>query len=161
MHYTPNGSPQQDRSYLGLVFADPKTVTKVVRGGAVINAGLEIPPGARNHRVTAEQEVTQDIRLLSLSPHLHLRGKSFRFEAVLPDGQRRLLLDVPRWDFHWQLRYDLAEPPRLPRGSRLVCVAHYDNSADNPNNPDPTQTVTWGDQTWQEMLIGFYTYVAD
>jgi hypothetical protein len=161
MHYTPDGSPREDRSYLGLVFADPKTVKKVIKGGAVVNADLEIPPGARNHRVTAEQEITEDIRLLSLSPHMHLRGKSFRFEAVLPDGRHQLLLDVPRWDFHWQLRYDLAEPLRLPRGSRLVCVAHYDNSADNANNPDSEQTVTWGDQTWQEMLIGFYTFVAD
>jgi peroxiredoxin len=161
MHYTPDGTPRHDRSYLGLVFADPKTVKKVVKGGAVINAGLVVPPGARNHGVRAEQEVNEDMRLLSLSPHMHLRGKSFRFEAVLPDGRRQLLLDVPRWDFHWQLRYDLAEPVRLPRGSRLVCVAHYDNSVDNPNNPDPKQTVTWGDQTWQEMLIGFYTYVAD
>jgi peroxiredoxin len=161
IHYTPNGRIQQDRSYLGLVFADPKTVTKVVKGGAVINAALEIPPGARNHRVTAEQVLGEDIRLLSLSPHAHLRGKSFRFEAVLPDGRRQVLLDVPRWDFHWQLRYDLAEPLRLPGGSRLICTAVYDNSADNPHNPDPQQTVTWGDQTWQEMLIGFYTYVAD
>jgi peroxiredoxin len=161
MHYTPNGTPQEDRSYLGLVFSDPKTVKKPVKGSAVINAGLEIPPGAHNHRVTAEQTLTEDIRLLSLSPHMHLRGKSFRFEAVLPDGRRSLLLDVPRWDFHWQLRYDLAEPLRLPRGSRLVCTAHYDNSADNPYNPDPKQTVTWGDQTWREMLIGFYSYVPD
>jgi peroxiredoxin len=161
IHYTPNGTPQEDRSYLGLVFSDPKRVKEVVKGGAVINAGLEVPPGAPNHSVTADQVLTEDIRLLSLSPHMHLRGKSFRFEAVQPDGRRQVLLDVPRWDFHWQLRYELAEPVRLPKGSRLVCIAHYDNSANNPDNPDPTQTVTWGDQTSQEMLIGFYSYFSD
>jgi peroxiredoxin len=161
MHYTPDGSPQEDRSYLGLVFCDLKKVKKIVKGAAVINAALEIPPGARNHRVTAEQTLSEVIQLLSLSPHMHLRGRSFRFEAVLPDGRRQVLLEVPRWDFHWQLRYDLAEPLRLPAGSRLVCVAHYDNSSENPSNPDPNQTVTWGDQTRQEMLIGFYTYVVD
>ena len=93
-----------------------------------------------------------------MSPHLHLRGKSFRFEAVYPDGRRETLLYVPRYDFNWQLRYELEAPKRLPKGTRLLCTAHWDNSADNPANPDPTRDVGWGDQTGDEMLIGFFAY---
>jgi peroxiredoxin len=161
MHYTPNGTPQSDRSYLGLVFAPPHTVKQKVRGGAVVNQAIEIPPGAAAHRETASLQLAQDVRLLSLSPHLHLRGKSFRFEAHFPDGRREILLDVPRYDFNWQLRYDLAEPKALPRGTRLVCNAYYDNSPSNPANPDATKRVVWGDQTWEEMLIGFFAFVEE
>jgi peroxiredoxin len=161
LHYTPNGSPQQDLTRLGLVFADKAEVKKLVRGGAVINPAIDIAPGDPDYRLTAEQALTEDVRLLSLSPHMHLRGKSFRFEAAYPDGRREVLLDVPRYDFNWQLRYELAEPRRLPRGTRLVCVARYDNSADNPHNPDPSARVGWGDHTRDEMLIGFFAYVAD
>jgi peroxiredoxin len=161
VHYTPNGSAQTDLTRLGLVFADPRRVRHEVRGGAVAKVDLSIPPGAEHHEVVGELRISEDIRLLSLSPHLHLRGKSFRFEAVFPDGRREVLLDVPRYDFNWQLRYELAEPKRLPAGTRLVCTAVYDNSAGNPANPDPTQTVGWGDQTWQEMLIGFFAFVRE
>jgi peroxiredoxin len=160
LHYTPNGSPQKDRSCLGVVFADPKTVKHRVQGGAVINPAIDIPPGAANYRLTGAHVLEKDVLLLSMSPHLHLRGKSFRYKAVYPDGRREVLLDVPRYDFNWQLRYELAEPKRLPRGTRLECVAVWDNSADNPANPDPTKTVGWGDQTSEEMLIGFFTFVA-
>jgi hypothetical protein len=159
MHYTPNGVEQLDRSSLGLVFADPETVRRRVRGGAVVNPAIEIPPGAKEYRLTAEWEADEDLKVMSLSPHLHLRGKSFRFEAVHPDGRREILLDVPRYDFHWQLRYELEEPVLLRRGGKLVCTAVWDNSRDNPNNPDPTRTVVWGDQTSDEMLIGFFTAV--
>jgi peroxiredoxin len=161
LHYTPNGSEQKDRSYLGLVFADPKTVRRRVRGGAVINPAINIPPGVANYQLTAEHVLEEEVLLLSMSPHLHLRGKAFRYEAVYPDGRREVLLDVPRYDFNWQLRYELAEPKRLPRGTSLVCVAAYDNSANNPANPDPTKSVGWGDQTSEEMLIGFFTFVVD
>jgi hypothetical protein len=88
---------------------------------------------------------------------MHFRGKAFRFEVELPDGQREVLLDVPRYDFNWQLRYDLAEPKFLPKGTRLLCTAHYDNSAANPWNPDPSATVRFGLQTWEEMMVGYYT----
>src|SRR5262245_45355978 len=159
MHYTPGGTEQLDRSCLGLVFADPKTVRYRARGGAVVNTAIDIPPGARDYRLSAEWEAPEDLLLLSLSPHMHLRGRSFRFEAVHPDGRREVLLDVPRYDFHWQLRYELAEPARLPRGGRLVSTAVYDNSRDNPNTPDPNRSVGWGDQTTDEMLIGFFTAV--
>ncbi len=156
MHYTPNGTPQQDRTRLGLVFADPTAVKKEVRGGAVVNRDIDIPPGAADYRLTAEQRLADDALLLNLSPHLHLRGRAFRVEAVFPDGRREGLLDVPRYDFNWQLRYDLAEPRRLPRGTRLVCTARWDNSKGNPANPDPSRRVAWGDQTADEMLIGFF-----
>ena len=159
MHYTPNGSPQQDQSRLGLIFADPRTVTRQVEGAAVMNQAIDIPPGAADHRLGAEHVFPEDVRLLSLSPHMHLRGKSFRFEARFPDGRREILLDVPRYDFNWQLRYDFAEPRPLPRGTRLVCTARYDNSGNNPANPDSTKSVGWGDQTRDEMLIGFLAYV--
>ncbi len=90
---------------------------------------------------------------------MHLRGKSFRFEAEYPDGKKEILLDVPRYDFNWQLRYELAEPKRMPKGTKLLCTAHYDNSETNLANPDPKDKVRWGDQTWEEMMIGFFSAV--
>jgi hypothetical protein len=159
MHYTPIGTPQQDRSHLGLVFADSRSVTRLVEGAAAMNQSIDIPPGAADYRLSAEHVFPENVRLLSLSPHMHLRGKSFRIEAHFPDGRREILLDVPRYDFNWQLRYDFAELKSLPRGTRLVCTARYDNSSDNPANPDATKAVVWGDQTRDEMLIGFVTFV--
>jgi hypothetical protein len=92
-----------------------------------------------------------------MMPHMHLRGKSFRYEAIYPDGNREVLLDVPGYDFNWQLRYELEEPKFLPKGTKLFCTAHFDNSENNLANPDPTKRVRWGDQTWEEMMIGWYT----
>ncbi len=91
-----------------------------------------------------------------MTPHMHLRGKSFRYEAVYPDGRREILLDVPKYDFNWQLKYILAEPKRMPRGTVLHCTATYDNSEDNLVNPDPSKAVRWGDQSYEEMMIGFF-----
>src|SRR3970282_937249 len=107
------GSEQKDRSNIGLVFADPATVTQRVRGGMIPNRNFEIPPGADNYEVRSEQRLTRDLRLLTLTPHMHLRGKSFRYEAEYPDGRREILLDIPQYDFNWQLRYELAEPKLL------------------------------------------------
>ena len=159
LHYTPNGSPQEDISSVGMVFADPKEVTHKVGGGMAANVFLRIPPKADAHRVTARYRFRKDKTLVSLSPHMHLRGKSFRFEAHYPNGKKEILLDVPRYDFNWQLRYDLAKPRVMPKDTRLVCTAYFDNSENNLNNPDPTQTVRWGDQTWQEMMIGWFTTI--
>jgi hypothetical protein len=94
---------------------------------------------------------------VALMPHMHLRGKSFTYTARFPDGRSEILLNVPRYDFSWQHRYRFAEPVRLPPGTTIECVAHFDNSADNPANPDPAKTVKWGDQTWEEMMIGWYS----
>jgi hypothetical protein len=118
---------------------------------------LQIPPGDGNYEVRARRRIRTDMLLVSMLPHMHLRGKDFRFELEYPDGQREVLLDVPRYDFNWQLRYDLAEPKLMPKGSKLHCVAHFDNSANNPFNPDPSAEVEFGIQTWEEMMVGFFT----
>ncbi len=159
LHYTPNGSPQEDRSMVGIKFADPKTVKKAVRGGVVGDPSFVIPPGDPNYEVTAGHLFLKDTLLLNLTPHMHLRGKDFKFVAEYPDGTHEVLLDVPNYDFNWQLRYMLKEPKLMPKGTRLVCTAHFDNSADNLANPDPKATVRYGDQTWEEMMFGFYTSI--
>ncbi|MBI2823110.1 MAG: redoxin domain-containing protein [Planctomycetia bacterium] len=159
MHYTPNGTASKDRSSIGVVFADPKTVKKQFRGGLVGNMGLKIPPGAPNYEISAQHRFRRDTVLLNLTPHMHLRGKDFRYVLNYPDGKSEILLDVPAWDFNWQLRYDLAEPKLVPKGAVLKCIAHYDNSADNLANPDPKATVRFGDQTWEEMMFGFYASI--
>lgn len=159
MHYTPNGIATQDRSYIGVRFIDPEQVTEVVRGRYAVNSEFEIPPQATSHEVTAEYVVRRDELLLDMTPHMHLRGKSFRYEAVFPDGSQEILLDVPFYDFNWQLTYELAKPRLLPAGTRIVCTATYDNSADNTANPDPTIPVHWGDQSFEEMMIGFMTVI--
>ncbi len=155
MHYTPNGTEQTDRSYVGIKFADPKSVHKISRGDAAINVLFRIPPGAANHEVKSRIRFKEDSLLYTMMPHMHLRGKSFRFEAEYPDGTREILLDVPKYDFNWQLSYRLAEPKLMPKGTKLNCTAHFDNSAENLANPAPDEWVAWGDQTWEEMMIGF------
>jgi len=159
MHYTPNGSVQHDRSYVGVKFADPETVTHRVRGNMVGQIGFSIPPHAPNHQVTAKRRIRRDTVVISMLPHMHLRGKSFRFELEHPSGEREVLLDVPCYDFNWQLDYEFAEPKLLPKGSTLHCTAHYDNSEDNLANPNPDEEVTFGEQTWEEMMFGFYQTV--
>jgi hypothetical protein len=159
LHYTPNGSAQTDRSMVGVFYADPATVKKTVRGGVCGDVGFEIPPGDSNYEITARHLFLKDTLLMNLTPHMHLRGKSFKYEAQYPDGTKEVLLDVPSYDFNWQLRYMLVEPKLMPRGSRLICTAHFDNSQDNPANPDPTATIRYGDQTWEEMMFGFYTSI--
>ena len=159
MHYTPNGTRQTDRSSVGIKFADPKTIQKEVTVSSAINAVFQIPPGAADQEVHSRYIFKRDSLLLALMPHMHLRGKDFRFEAVYPDGRREALLSVPHYDFGWQTNYRLSEPKPMPLGTVLQCVAHYDNSADNLNNPDPRVTVGWGDQTFDEMMIGFFEAV--
>ncbi|HWA98027.1 MAG TPA: redoxin domain-containing protein [Pirellulales bacterium] len=159
MHYTPNGRPAEDRSYVGFKFVDEKDVKTRISGGVVGNRKFAIPAEASNYEVVAEETAPVDLKLLTLTPHMHLRGKSFKYELQYPDGERKVLLDIPRWDFNWQLRYDLAEPVTVPKGSKLICTAHYDNSPRNLSNPDPTVEVRWGDQTWEEMMLGYFTAI--
>ncbi len=156
MHYTPCGSPQEDLSSIGLIFADPEEVTHQVATTATSNHAFAIPPGAFNHKVEATHKFSRDTTLLSMFPHMHVRGKAFRYEATYPDGSHEVLLDVPRYDFNWQNSFILAEPKSIPEGTEIHCTAWYDNSTDNPNNPDPTEEVRWGPQTWHEMMIGWY-----
>lgn len=153
-HYTPNGSPQTDLSEVGIVFADPKEVKREMIVAAALNFKFQIPPGASDFRLEATDKIGQDSLLYALTPHMHLRGKSFRFEALYPDGREEILLDVPRYDFNWQNTYALAEPKLLPEGTQIRCKAAFDNSEDNLANPDPKSPVHWGDQTWEEMMVG-------
>jgi peroxiredoxin len=156
LHYTPIGRVQTDQTSIGLVLADPKAVTKEVATNVMIDGDLSIPPHAADHRVEHSVRLEHDVLLLAMFPHMHLRGKSFRYEAGYPDGTAEVLLDVPHYDFNWQHRYLLAEPKRLPAGTVLRCTAHYDNSAGNPNNPDPEATVHTGPQSTDEMFNGDY-----
>jgi peroxiredoxin/mono/diheme cytochrome c family protein len=156
MHYTPNGTVQQDRSAIGLIFARPDEVEKQMHCVLCGNDSFAIPPGARNHRVESFYRFDEDSLLYSMSPHMHLRGKSFRFDLIEPAGRRETLLYVPRFDFGWQTNYQLVEPRIVPKGSIMQCIAHFDNSKENPVNPDPAATVRWGDQSWEEMMIGAF-----
>jgi thiol-disulfide isomerase/thioredoxin len=160
VHYTPVGKVRFDRTTVGVVFAKepPRHVAKT-RGIAGLN--LNIPPGAADHVVRSARTFPRDIYLLSMAPHMHLRGKSFTYTARYPDGRNEILLSVPKYDFNWQSVYRLAEPKLLPRGTIIDCEAHFDNSAANPANPDPRRTVTWGEQTSDEMMIGFIDYYED
>ena len=156
MHYTSNGREQEDRSSIGLIFADPASVTREVRTDLAINPFFEVPAGADNFPVESFKKFRQDTLLLGLMPHMHLRGKAFRYTLEYPDGRQEILLDIPRYDFNWQNSYQFAEPKLVPRGSRMHCVARFDNSAENLANPDPTKPVRWGEQTWEEMMIGWF-----
>lgn len=156
MHYTPIGTPQKDRSMCGLIFCDESEVTHRTVTTNSTNGSFVIPPHASDHSATSEQEFERDTILMSLFPHMHLRGKSFRYELTYPDGRHEVLLDVPLFDFNWQNHYILREPKLIPKGAKLVCTSHWDNSADNLANPDPSQEVRWGDQSWEEMHVGWY-----
>ena len=157
MHYTPNGNPGEDRTRIGLLFANPNEITHEVRTASAGNLRFQIEP-FKDHQEFASRVVTApaDLQLLSLSPHMHLRGKSFRYELTRLDGTKETLLDVPHYDFNWQTSYRLPEPRTIPQGSKLQAFATYDNSANNLANPDPSKTVKWGDQSWDEMLLGYF-----
>jgi thiol-disulfide isomerase/thioredoxin len=157
VHYTPIGTPEKDQSHIGLYFVDPDSVEREVITTSAIRRRLEIPPGVAAHPVRSYSHRSLDgAWLLGMMPHMHLRGSAFAYELQTADGGVRSLLEVPRYDFHWQTSYQLAEPIELRAGDRIACRAQYDNSAGNPNNPDPTQTVRWGDQTREEMMIGYF-----
>ncbi len=158
VHYTPTGKVEKDRSQIGLIFCDEKPERDVMTIG-IMNLRFQIPAGAKHHRVVSSERFRKDVELLSLMPHMHLRGSKFRYTAKYPDGRSEILLNIPNYDFNWQHRYLFRKPFRLPAGTTLECVAHYDNSSENPGNPDPTKTVYWGDQTWEEMMIGWYEAV--
>jgi hypothetical protein len=156
MHYTPNGTEQTDQTSVGLVFADPKKVRKAIRADMAINVRFRIPAGAADYRDTADYRFGQDTLLYALYPHMHLRGKSFRFEARYPDGRSEVLLNVPRYRFDWQNRYVLEHPKLIPEGTIMHCEAHFDNSDENLSNPNPKIPVHFGEQTWDEMLVGYF-----
>jgi hypothetical protein len=159
MHYTTIGVPTIDQTEIGVVLADPPKPgqpRKMVGGGQMPNFTFVIPPGEPNHEVSAQRVIDRETYLDSLYPHMHLRGKDVKYTLTSPDGREEVLLSVPRYDFNWQNRYQLAEPKLMPKGSILKVIAHFDNSAGNKFNPDPSQAVRWGDQSWEEMLIGYF-----
>ncbi|MBA3269449.1 MAG: hypothetical protein H0T71_02990, partial [Acidobacteria bacterium] len=157
MHYTTIGEPTADRTKLGLVFT--KEPPKMALSGmALINGGLHIPPGAADHKVDAEVTINRDLLLFSMTPHTHVRGKRWLYEAIYPDGRRETLLSVPNYDFEWQHEYQFKQPLKLPAGTKIHATAWYDNSPGNKSNPDATKDVWWGDQTWEEMMFTSLTF---
>jgi len=165
VHYTPIGKEVTDRPRIGF------TVAKAEPRRIYISLGISSPSDAKSFAIPpntpdwesppAEAEFTQDIDLVWMFPHMHVRGKDMTYRLVYPDGKSETILSVPRYDFNWQLGYDLAKPIHVPKGTRLVVTAHYDNSANNKFNPDPNRTVYYGDMTWEEMMFPFFSVVVD
>ncbi|HEY7499424.1 MAG TPA: cytochrome c [Vicinamibacterales bacterium] len=160
MHYTTNGKEAVDRTKIGFFFAK-EPPREEMRFANLANGSFTIPAGAADFVVNAEMTTTADITLRSLLPHTHLRGKSWQYTAVYPDGRSEVLLSVPKYDFNWQTDYVFTVPMKLPKGTKIRAVAHYDNSAANKSNPDPKANVTWGDQTWEEMMFTAFVYSID
>jgi len=184
MHYQPSGRVERDRSRLGLWFAKKPVVyevltkgvtdtiyiggkelseTRVVNGKEVKVRGRipNIPPNVDNWEIAGEVTIKEAITLYAFAPHMHLRGKDIKYTLILPDGRQQVLLNVPKFDFNWQLHYELAEPLRIPAGSKIIAVAHYDNSIKNRYNPAPNKEVYWSEQSWDEMFIPWFEYTVD
>ncbi len=168
MHYTTssqrsNGKPAakiQDQTSIGLVFSSHPPIKRVLTL-QLTNDKFLIPPGDPDHRVEVRGTLPNDALLLSFFPHMHLRGKSFEYRMVPPGGKPATLLRIPNYNFYWQLSYRLAEPIPLKAGTTLQAIATFDNSRNNPHNPDSNSAVTWGEQTWAEMMVGFFDVAVD
>lgn len=162
LHYTTTGAAGRDRTRIGLRFSRAPVTHRVVTM-SMRNMALNIPPGEPNYSAEGRGFLPARAEILSFFPHMHLRGKAFEYRAIHPDGAREVLLRVEPYRFHWQLAYRLAAPLALPAGTRLECTAWYDNSPNNPDNPDPAATVRWGEQSWDEMMAGYLDlrYPAD
>ncbi len=158
LHYTPNGKERRDLSSVALIFAKEPPEFEVITD-SVINKDFVVPAGAENHEVRAERVLEQDVGVVALFPHMHKRGKDFRYVAHLPGGEKQELL-FAHYDFAWQESYLYPDPLFLPAGTKLECVGHFDNSSQNPNNPDPKAAVRWGEQTFEEMFIGYFDTVV-
>src|SRR5882724_595964 len=160
MHYTANGHAGNDRSKVGLVFATepPKERVFTLAAG---KGDFKIPPGDPNYKVDSEFELGTQVKLVGMLPHMHLRGKDFEYRVVYPTGETETILSVPHYSFSWQLSYYPVKPIVLTKGTKIECTAHFDNSPNNPGNPDATKEVTWGDQSWDEMMLGFFDVAFD
>jgi len=157
MHYTTIGEPVSDRSSWGVVLTrEPDSTLRRARGGQVANLTFAIEPGNADFAVTASRTIEEETYLANMMPHMHVRGKSAKYTVKYPDGREVVALWVPNYNFNWQLRYQLEEPIFMPKGAVLEAEFHYDNSGANRFNPDPTAEVHWGDQTWEEMMLGYY-----
>jgi len=150
MHYTAKGHDRMDRTSIGFRFAKQRPAEQIF-STAFFNAQFEIPPGAKDVMVPASVAFNEPVRVYGLLPHTHLRGRRWQYTLMKPDGSSEVILDVPKYDFNWQTYYLYAKPLEIPAGARIVARAWYDNSEDNPDNPDPSTRVRWGDQTWEEM----------
>src|SRR5215469_4944289 len=161
IHYTPNGEPALDRSRIGLIFAKAPTRERVktvrIQNGVLIR----IPPGESNYRLESRVVIQEPLRVVSLQPHMHFRGSLFEYSVIYPSGESEVLLRTPHYNFHWQQTYVLAQPKLLPKGTILICKAGYDNSANNPDNPDPRAWVKGGPQSFDEMMAGFMDVAFD
>jgi mono/diheme cytochrome c family protein len=159
MHYTTNGKPSKDRTRIGVIYAK-QPPTKLQAGGMVLQPRFVIPAYDGNAEVKGTTTLQRDTVMTSLTPHMHVRGKDMTYIAHYPDGTDEILLSVPKYDFNWQISYELKTPKVLPKGTIVEVIAHYDNSAGNKFNPDPSKDVKWGDQTFEEMMIGFWSTVV-
>jgi hypothetical protein len=160
LHYTANGKAAEDASSVGIIFAKHPPATEV-KSDAFFNPLLKLPPGAQDTAVDAGIQFNEDSHLTAIFPHTHVRGKSWEYRLIYPDGRKEVVLAVPHYDFNWQTYYTFGTPLAVPKGSRLESTAHYDNAPSNPANPDPKIEVHWGDQTWQEMQYTGITYIVD
>jgi hypothetical protein len=160
LHYTTNGKPATDLTKVGLMLATKPPKYRYFTSNAT-QQGFEIPPNDPNYESHSAVAMKEPAQLVCLMPHMHVRGKDFLFQAVYPTGESETLLSVPKYDFNWQLGYEETKPLLLPKGTRIECTAHHDNSANNPANPNPNVTVRWGDQTWEEMMMGWFAVVVD
>ncbi len=160
MHYTTHGHAMEDRTSVGLVFAKQPPKKRVLTL-QLTNDRFVIPPGDPDYRVEVHGTLPNDSLLLSFFPHMHLRGKAFEYNIVAPHGRVRTLLRIPHYNFYWQLSYRLADPLPLKAGTMLQAVATFDNSKDNPHNPNPDAAVKWGEQTWAEMMVGFFDVAVE
>lgn len=159
MHYTPTGKEEVDQSELALRFYKGKEPPEHnVKTRGLYNRRFSIPAENPHYRVASTRQFDKETTILTLMPHLHLRGKSFEYKFIYPDGREEIALSVPQYDFNWQTSYQFEKPLVVPAGTRMECTAYFDNSPSNPANPDPKKTVRWGEQTWDEMMIGYMEY---
>ena len=156
VHYTSIGSVQLDQSQVGFLFVDEESVTHEIITTSAYDQSFRIPAHESRYRVEATSLTLPASDLIEMNAHMHLRGSAFRYEALFPDGTTEILLDIPHYDFNWQTAYRLRDPEPIPEGTRIRCVAYFDNSADNLNNPDPSLEIGWGRQTYDEMMIGYF-----
>src|SRR5579871_3223706 len=154
IHYTAIGKPATDRSKIGLVFAKNPPTSRYYTANVPLAQNLVIPAGDRNAEVVSEVTVERDVKLVYIQPHMHVRGKDYELRAVYPTGETETIFKG-KWDFNWQIGYELAKPLPLPKGTRLIGISHFDNSPNNPFNPDPGKEVRWGPQNWDEMSAAF------
>ena len=161
MHYTANGHAATDKTTIGLKLVDDSAVKERVVTMLAADGAIAIPPGDSNYKAEADFKFGSDARIVALMPHMHLRGKDFEYTATYPTGETQTLLKVPHYSFSWQLAYIPTGDLVIPKGTNIHCTAHFDNSKNNPYNPDPTKKITWGQQSWDEMMIGFFDVAID